>query len=428
MPWQNYALEEMLRCDENGRLLKKRVGLIISRQNGKSFLMTIRILAGMYLWGERWVTMAQNLDVTEGFMRDAVRIAKAVPELEAEIARTSFTNGKFIFELKNGGSWTPVAATKEGARGKTGNLWIDELREITLDAYKAATPITTTGNKQVIITSNAGDDYSEVLNDFRLKALTQKNKNVALLEWSSGSEDPGDRSGWAQANPALGELIDMDTLELAYQSMTTEGFMTEHLCRWVSVLDSPWVSGSFENCGDATLTLEPGKPTVLALDCTPDRRRADLVGGQLLDDGRIAFSIMQTFGTDGALDDMFIASEVAKWARTYNAEVIAFDKWTAANVAARLASARFPVVDYSGGTFAQGCDEALSAMNSGRLVHNSSEDLISHFNGCARKSTADGAWRVVRKGSTQYISAACASIMVIHHLSKPRRVAQIYSA
>lgn len=382
----------------------------------------------MYLWGERWVTMAQNLDVTEGFMREAVRIARSIPELEAEIARVSFTNGKFVFELKNGGSWTPVAATKEGARGKTGNLWVDELREITPDAWKAATPITTTGNKQVIITSNAGDDYSEVLNDFRLKALTMRNKNMAFMEWSSASENPADREGWAQANPALGELIDLDTIELAYQSMTTEAFMTEHLCRWVSVLDSPWVSGSFEKCGETGLTLEPGRPTVLALDCTPDRRRADLVGGQLLEDGRIAFSIMQTFGSDGALDDMLIAQEVAKWARAYNVEIIAFDKWTAGNIASRLASARFPVADFSGSLFAQGCDETLSAMNSGRLVHDMSDDLVSHFNGCARKQTADGAWRVVRKGSTQYISAACASIMAIHHLSKPRRVAQIYSA
>lgn len=384
----------------------------------------------MYLWGETWVTMAQRLEITEKFMREAVRIARSVPALEAEIARTSFTNGKFLFELKNGGSWVPVAATKEGARGLTGNLWVDELREITPEAWKAATPITTTGNKQVVITSNAGDDYSEVLNDFRLKALTMKNKNVAFLEWSAGSEDPSDRAGWAQANPSLGYpgMIDLDTLELAWQSLTTEAFMTEHLCRWVSVLDSPWISGSFEKCGDPALTLEPGRPTVLAFDTTPDRKRADLVGGQILDDGRIAFSIMETFGANGVLDDTLIASEIAKWARAYNAEVIAFDKWTSGNVAQRLSSARFQVADFSGSTFAQGCDETLSAMNSGRLVHDSSDDLVSHFNGCARKSTGDGAWRVIRKGSGQYISAACASIMVIHQLSKPRRVAQIYSA
>lgn len=392
--------------------------------------MMMRVLAGMYLWGEKWVTMAQKLEVTEKFMREAVSICQSVPELKQQIARTSFTNGKFLLELKNGATWQPIAATKEGPRGLTGNLWVDELREITPEAWKAATPITTTGNKQIWITSNAGDDYSEVLNDFRLKALTQRNTKVCYLEWSSSSEDPADRKGWAEANPSLGypDMIDIETLEDFWQSSTSEAFLTEHLCRWVSVLDSPWVSGSFEKCGVPGLQLQPDRPTILALDCTPDRRRADLVGGQILDDGRIAFSIMQTWTAEDTMDDVIIASDVAKWARAYQAQTIAYDKWTSGNIAQRLASARFPIVDYSASAFAQGCDETLSAMNAGRLAHDLSADLVDHFNGCAKKQTADGAWRVIRKGSSQHISAACASIMVIHHLSKPQRVAQIYTA
>ena len=123
---------------------------------------------------------------------------------------------------------------------------------------------------------------------------------------------------------------------------------------------------------------------------------------------------------------MAIAADVAEYFRKYQSRIVAYDKWTGASVAQKLLNARIPVVDISGALFSQACDETLLAMNAGRLAHNGAEDLVDHFNSCAKKETENGGWRVVRRGSSTYISAAVASIMVTHLLSKPEAVSEFY--
>ena len=204
-----------------------------------------------------------------------------------------------------------------------------------------------------------------------------------------------------------------------------QDFMTETLCQWVDNLELAWVTGAFESCIVDELKFETDNPTWLAVDVTPDRRRADLIGCQIQPDGKIGFSRMQSWTSDTAIDDLIIARDVAVWARKYYTLKIGFDKWTGAAVAGRLASAGFAVEDCSGQIFARACDETLTAMNSKRLAHLDDKTLHEHFMGCVRKPASDGGWRVTRNASATAISAACASIMVIHFASQPLPTADI---
>lgn len=427
LPFQVEVLSDALQHDEDGNFVHKTCGLIIARQNGKSHMMRMRLLFGMYVWGEKWLCIAQNRKLAHEQLDEACKIVENTPWLREQVKRISRVNGDEYIELKNGGKWSIAAATRDGARGFTANLWVDELRDITPAAWKAATPITrAVPNSQIWVTSNAGDAHSTVLNDIRESALRMKDSQLSWYEWSA---DPSlgikDKRGWYQANPALGHLIDESDLSLALSMHTPEEFMTESLCRWVDAIESPWPMGAWSACEDKKLELSPDAPTWFGFDVTPSRKRADLVGCQILDDGRIAVGLLQTWKSDTAIDEATIIPDIGQWVKTYRPRVMAFDRWTGSGVAQGLAAVGVPVGDVSGANFVQACDQFLMAMNGKRLAHTSQIDLNLHVNACARKPAADGGWRVVRKHSSNDISAAIAAIMCVYHALAPQQTAVI---
>jgi phage terminase large subunit-like protein len=341
--------------------------------------------------------------------------------------------GREELELTNGCRYKIVAPTPGGARGLTANLVIiDELREHkTDDAWAALGYTTQTTGGPTWVSSNAGDQSSTVLNRIREQALASiaapgSDPSLYYAEWSA---DPvraaDDRQGWAEANPAMGRLIDEATLAARYKSDPPNVWRTEALCQWVDVLDSPWPPEAWADCYEAGLTVTEGVPTFLAIDVTPDRKHAALVAVQQLGDDRIGAHLLDTWDADGAIDDLKVAGRVAEVARKLGARSVAFDRWTAAGIASRLAGAGIAVGDCSGPAFAQACDELLGAMVSGRLAHAGQDTLTEHVLSTAKKWTADGGWRIVRAKSSGPVAGAVALAMAVHYAVEPLPRAEV---
>ncbi len=53
LPWQRFVLDDMLTIDKNKMFIRKSNLAITSRQNGKTHLARMRILAGLFLFNER---------------------------------------------------------------------------------------------------------------------------------------------------------------------------------------------------------------------------------------------------------------------------------------------------------------------------------------------------------------------------------------
>lgn len=420
---------EAHRVREDGRWAARTCGLTVARQNGKSAFMRMLILWHMFELGTmRVLSMAQNRALALDQFRQAVDLVESVPELAARVKRVNRTNGSESLTLDNGAQWAIVAATMEGPRGRTADLlWVDELREIGQPAWKAATPVTRARmNARTWVTSNAGDAHSTVLNDLRGQAIVATDPAVFWAEWSADPERaPSDPVAWQQANPALGHLIDEDVIRQAQATDKPEAFMTETLCRWVDAIESPWPYGAWDNCADTQLQIAPGLPTWFGLDVSLDRRRADLVGASVLEDGRMGVGLLQSWTSSDAIDERVVASDVADWARRYLPQSIQYDKWTGQGIATKLQNAGFHLEDCSGAKFATACDTMLGGMVHGRLVHQGQEQLTSAMNACARRNVADGGWRVVRRDSAGHISAAVALIMAVHAASQPTTTASM---
>ena len=430
LPWQEYVLKDMLSIDKKGMWIRKTNLLLVARQNGKTHLARMLILAHLFKWDSKNVLiMSSNRAMALDTFRQVAYAIESTPELKAATKQIRYANGTESIECIDGSRLDVVAATRDGSRGRsTDFLFIDEVREISEEGYRAAIPTTRAKpNAHTLLTSNAGDAFSIVLNGLRERALENPPKTFGFYEYSAPQFCKIDdrEKGWAQANPALGYTITEETLEEAVATSPVENTRTELLCQWIDSLQSPWTHGSIEACSDASLELPVGAYTVFAFDVSPSRRNASLVIGQICPDGRIGVGIAQTWESQVSVDDLKIAVDIKTWADKYLPRKICYDKYATQTIADRLANSGQVTQDISGAAFYQACTDLKDALDNGRLVHKGQDIWIQNMNNCAAK-TNDSSWRIVKRKSAGDISAAIGTAMVVHELNKPQQVATIY--
>ena len=430
LPWQEYVLKDMLTVDKNGQFIRKTSLLLIARQNGKTHLARMLILAHLIKWETNVLIMSSNRSMALDTFRQVTHILENNDHLKGFVKQIRHANGTESIEMLSGARLDVVAATRDGSRGRTVNglLFIDELREISEEGYRAAIPTTRAhAGSHTLLASNAGDAFSLVLNGMRERALENPPKTFGFYEYSAPQYAKiTDRQAWAQANPALGYTITEEALEEAVATSPIENTRTELLCQWIDSLSSQWPHGVLEDTSDSTLTIPVGGYTVFAFDVSPSRRNASLVAGQILPDGRIGVGILQTWESQVSVDDLKIAADIKGWADQYRPRQICFDKYTAQSIADRLTNAGCVTMDISGAVFYQACGDLLDALVNHRLVHSGQENWIQQMNNCAAK-TNDSSWRIVKRKSAGDVSGAISTAMVVHQLTKPQQVAAIYS-
>jgi phage terminase large subunit-like protein len=423
LPWQEYVLEDMLKIDENGAFRRKSNLLLIARQNGKTHLARVRILAGLFVFGERnIVAMSSNRNMALDTFNKVVDIIEQNDSLMAQVKQIRVANGQESIELLTGAKYEIVAATRDGSRGKTADLlFIDELREVSEEAFTAAKPVTRARkNSQVLMTSNAGDAFSSVLNTLRQRAIDHPPTSLGYWEYSADDfAKIHDKDAWYQSNPALGYLIDEDTIAEAIATSSVEATRTEVLCSWVSALKSPWPYHAFEDLTVQNLVIAPGPKTVFAIDISVNKRNGSLVAGQIRDDGKISVGVIAQFESQVAVDELAMAAEISTWAKQYRPVMICFDKYATMSVAERLAQSGYKMQDMSGQVFYQACGDLYDAIVNSRIVHAGQKSLVDSMNNCAAKEN-DGGWRIVRRKSAGDVSAAIGLAMVVHQLLKPQ--------
>jgi phage terminase large subunit-like protein len=418
MPWQEYVIDDASAL-VNEKWEHKTVGVLVARQNGKTHLLRMRILAGLFLWDEKLqLATAQNRDVALETFKHVVEMIDGYSWLSKKVKAVTRANGREEIELKNGCRYKIIAPTPGAARGLTANtVYLDEARQHrTTDGFAAlAYTMQASKNPQMWITSNAGDIHSVVLNQIRNRALKKiENNTIDDIGWYEWSAEPGlklaDRKAWAQANPALGHTITEDVLQ-ARMGDQPEIIQVEMLCQWVSTILSPWPHGSWTESTQPELKLAPDRPTWIGVELSPDRTSYAIVGSQILDDGNIAVALMDLTESDKAIDDLRIADRVAQWAKSYTAEAIVLNKFSGDSIASKLIQAGLRAEIIAGAKYYQACDETLGAMTGGRLTHGNQPELTSSVNACIKKTTETGGWYVMRRKES---TAAIAMMLAIH--------------
>jgi len=434
MPWQEYVLNDLLTVDAKGLWVRKTSLLLIARQNGKTHLARMLILAHLFTWKSKNILMmAQNRSMAMSTFTSIADTIQSHPFLMKQVKAIRYANGGESIVLKDGSRIDVVASTRDGPRGRTADfLFVDELREIGEEAFRAVTPVTRARpNSQTFLTSNAGDAFSSVLNIMRENALAKPPESFGFYEYSAEPFTKIDHSPkmWrqvAQANPAYGFTISKESLEESIATSSKEATRTETFCNWIDSLQSPWPYGILEETSDKDVKLRPGILTIFGFDVSPSRKNGSLVAGQVLPNGKIAIGILEMWSSVLSVDDVKVAAGIKKWADVFSPRKILYDKYATASIADRLAHSGQILEDISGPQFYTACSDFLDGLINHRITHNGQDEFITQMNSVAAK-TNDSGWRIVKRQSAGDISAPIASAMICHELLKPQSVPKIVS-
>jgi phage terminase large subunit-like protein len=419
----------MTTVDENNMFRRRSNLCLTSRQQGKTHLARMMMLGHMFLFDSPNVLiMSSNRSMALDTFRQVAYAIEGSSELSKQVRQIRYANGTESIELKNGNRLDVVAATRDGSRGRSASfLYIDEIREISEEAFKAATPTTRSKiNSQSLYTSNAGDAFSTVLNDLRERAMSFPPETFGFYEYSAPQFcSITDREGWAYSNPALGYLFDESVLAEAVSTQTVETTKTEMLCQWISSTQSPWPHMAVEDAADSDLKLSVGPLTIFAFDVSPSRRDGSLCMGQVLEDGRIGVAVLEIFHSDVSIDELFVANAIAKWAKVYYPRMVCYDKYTTASIAKRLEVNGIQITDISGQKGYQASGDLYEALANKRLVHSGQDELVAHMANCAAKES-DSSWRIIRRKSAGPVDIAINLSFIVHILTQPMGEAKVY--
>jgi phage terminase large subunit-like protein len=351
-----------------------------------------------------------------------VQIIEKNDSLAKQVKKIRWQHGGEEIETLTGNRFI-VRAGGSAARGvsRPSTIHLDELREMNdIESFASLRyTLMAATNPMVMAYTNAGDSSSVVLNQFRDRALASiagVEDDIGYFEWSAPTDEISVENA-RHSNPSMGTLIHADNVRSVLND-PPDVVMTEVLCRWVVAINSAVDSASWGNCLDKSVDLDPDKLTWLAIDLSPDRRHASLVGAQKLGSENFVVKLLHTWSNELQLDDKAIANELADYARKYPTEYVLFSRKTSGAVAARLAPAGIAVFDMDN-AYPQACDEMLSAINSGRLKHRGQAQLSEEVLAAVQLRRGDGGWVIGRRASQSVVCGAVAIALVTHFATRP---------
>lgn len=328
LEWQRLVMDELFAYDTSGAWSATEFGALVARQNGKGEILLGYDLAHLFMFprpngGHKTILHTSHETKTndEAFQK-LEAVIRSVPQLDERVAHIYTANGQEGVTLKprkgqkRGDRIRFIARSKNSGRGFTAsNVIYDEAQEFGRQAYKAISYTQTTiKNRQELFAGTVPEDGvndSEIFEGLRDRGRDKDAyPRTGWAEWSpAGAEDPDlaesidktDEAVWAQANPSLGTLIELDTVADQLErdkSPNAEDFGKERLSIWpnrrpeaeVSPNDidlNAWGSSGTDGAG-------LGERCTLAVSLGRGGGYATISGASRTNDGRILVRTLHT--------------------------------------------------------------------------------------------------------------------------------------
>jgi hypothetical protein len=424
---QRLALEAILAEKTNGQWAGFEAAVIAARQNLKTYLLEVVVLADLFLFGSNLVIWTAHLFPTtmEAF-RDLKRIIDSNDHLRRRVKRISEANGEESIELVSGQRLLFRARSKGGGRGLTGDrVILDEAFALGASEMGSLLPtLSARPNPQVIYASSAGKTDSHVLRGVRDRGRSGGDPSLVYVEWCApvvGCADdrcdhrPGsqgcaldDVDAWRQANPALGRRITVEHIEAERRALPAEEFARERLGWWE---ESPGnVAGLPLNLWEAAVMPgPPGELLALSVDVTPDLAFASIGRASAVPAGVCLDLADHRRGTS------WVAAEVARLLEDSNVPVALDLGGPAAVLNSELAQLAIPIgtVNPATSDVAQACSGLLDGLIRRKVWHSPDPLLDAAVRGASRRPLGDGAWAWSRKNSLADISPLVAATLAL---------------
>lgn len=243
LPWQSWSLERIMSRNADGTWTHPECCLIVPRQSGKSLMLVLRVLYGLYKLDERIVFSAQQWETAKALWKRAWHIVKTTPWMHKHVVAKTCSQGRGTIEL---GSGAMVVFTTRSAHAGRGldriDLEIyDEAYDLTEADMAALSPTKmAAADPQTIYTSSAVNaeqhTNGHVLAAVRRRGRRGLEKGLFFAEWMA--PEGADRAlptTWERANPSYGVIATERFLEAEFRKFSTaagrKSFDTEYLGR-----------------------------------------------------------------------------------------------------------------------------------------------------------------------------------------------------
>jgi phage terminase large subunit-like protein len=416
--WQAFWLEAVLGRRANGRLAAPRVGLAVPRQNGKNGALEIIELFKMVGLGRKILHTAHEVKTArKAFLRllSFFENPRQYPELAGLVRDIRKTNGQEAIVLLNGGSVEFIARSKGSGRGFTvDDLVMDEAQELTEDALAALLPTISaapSGDPQQIMTGTPPGPAAqgEVFSRVRAVGLEGNDERLCWMAWRMENDaDLDDPEAWADANPALGIRLGIDTIRDERSAMSDDTFGRERGGLWGDANTQRVISAATWADRADVYSMVTDR-LALAVDVAPDRSVVSVgVAGQK-PDGRWHVELdEQKFGEVG-----WVVPWIVRRCEANDIRAVVIDAMSpAASLIDELAKHKIKVTTTGPRDMAQACGSFYDGAIEGWLVHTDQPQLNAAL-GAARKRPLGDAWAWNRKSSALDITALVACTLAL---------------
>lgn len=307
MPWQEWCVKQILATNEAGLWVHGDSVIIIPRQNGKSWVLSVVIIYYIFVLRRNVIFTAQRWPTAEDIWKRTWAMVDSVPSLRKLVQRKTCSQGRGTIELRKkpgeeeGPNVIMTTRSADLGRGLTKKDLIiyDEAYNLqgsetsALDATQLAAE-----DPQTIYSSSAVNldehFYGEILTGQRERGLSAEDPTVFFAEWMAPEEMPrDDEETWRYANPSFGVIQNQRKVNSLLQKARTpdriRSFEVEILGRgqW------PALGGAAHEAiiePDVWSALRNDEPDVvgdcaISLDVTPAADKIGMVSASRTRDG-----------------------------------------------------------------------------------------------------------------------------------------------
>ena len=249
-PWQRAVMDDWLAVDDDGKWICSTCGLSVPRQNGKTALVKVRVMLGIFSLGETILFTCHEVRTSRQVfdsLADILNPNGEFPELAAQVQYIKRSNGYEEIKVADwhdgeewhrGGKLLFSARSKGASRGFTADVVVaDEAMFMTDDEVAALVPTMASalgGDMQFIMlgTPPTPTDRGTVFKATRAAAIAGE-KGVSWNEW--GADEIGDIHDWTRIeryNPSLGTRLMRKAVESELSVMSPDTFARERLGWW----------------------------------------------------------------------------------------------------------------------------------------------------------------------------------------------------
>lgn len=290
--WQRHVLVHALAQRADGHHAAREVALVCPRQQGKGTVLEALELAALFLPEPNGppplvLHSAHEYKTADEHFRRMRDLVDASDRLRKQVRIVRTASGAQAIELVTGARLRFVTRTSGSGRGFSADLVVmDEAYNLNAESVAAvAFAVSARPNPQLWYTSSAGMPSSQVLANIRRRGMTGNEDRLAYFEWSAPDDaDLDDVEAWAQANPALGIRLDVDTIAAERQAMPDHLFARERLGMWA---DTSKATAIDDGLWHSLIGSTPprGRDVVFALDVAPDHSTATVAAAWATPDG-----------------------------------------------------------------------------------------------------------------------------------------------